>query len=249
MDETRQSLTEKIEMLEQQVVDTVHGATSAVEETVGSVKEVVQDTVRTVKDSVQETVDTVKDTFDLQSQVRRRPWTMLAAAAAIGYVGGRLIPASRADRGWQWDTGTSRSFSPEPASFRETPSESYSPPARGTTNGIHRSATQTAEQPGLLASVEQTFHKEISQLKGLAVGALLGVVRDLVTASVPKPLEQQVSDLINGITTKLGGQPIQERLVSEEWVNETMGHGEPAGESCCETSSAEQLGSRAARRA
>src|SRR5262245_52369843 len=56
MEQTRSALTAKVELLEHQVVETVHGATAAVSETVGNVKDVVQETVQTVKDSVHETV-------------------------------------------------------------------------------------------------------------------------------------------------------------------------------------------------
>ena len=80
MDETRTAMTDKIETLEQQVVDTVQAASAAVSET-----------VQTVKDSVHETVETVKDTFDLPRQVERRPWTMMAGATALGYLGGYLL--------------------------------------------------------------------------------------------------------------------------------------------------------------
>ena len=90
MDETRSALSDKVELLEQQVVETMHGATTAVADTVDNVKEVVHDTVQTVKDSVQETMDSVKNTLDVQRQVEQRPWIMMAGATAIGFLGGCL---------------------------------------------------------------------------------------------------------------------------------------------------------------
>jgi hypothetical protein len=79
MEETRTSLTEKIEQLEKQVAETVHGAASAVTETVENVKE-----------SVKETVDTVKDAFNLSHQVERHPWAMFGGSVALGYLGAVL---------------------------------------------------------------------------------------------------------------------------------------------------------------
>src|SRR4051794_29513643 len=95
MDETRTALTDKLELLEQQVVGTVQDATSAVAETVGTVKQAVQDTVQSVKETVHETVESVKETFDLKNQVERRPWMMVAGATALGFLGGYLLGGGR----------------------------------------------------------------------------------------------------------------------------------------------------------
>src|SRR5262245_55877302 len=88
MEETRASLTEKLETLEHQVVGTVQGATSAVTETVENVKEAVAETVETVKGTVRETVETVKETFDLSRQVDRHPWLMVGGSVALGFLCG-----------------------------------------------------------------------------------------------------------------------------------------------------------------
>src|SRR5438105_8802525 len=102
MEDTRTSLTEKLETLEKKVASTVESATSNVAETVEAVKETVQETVSTVKDTVQDTVCTVKstvregvgavkDAFDICGHVERHPWVMLGGSIAVGYVLGRLL--------------------------------------------------------------------------------------------------------------------------------------------------------------
>src|SRR5438132_737937 len=91
MDETRAALSEKLEMLENQVVGTVQEATTSVQETVETVKDAVEDTVHTVRESVRETVEAVKDTFDLQQQVQRHPWIMIAGATTLGFLSARLL--------------------------------------------------------------------------------------------------------------------------------------------------------------
>src|SRR5437879_565808 len=88
--ETRASLAEKLETLEQQVVGTVQSATTAVTDTVESVKDAVQQTVEMAKESVTNTVEAVKDTFDLPRQVREHPWIMFAGSAAVGFAAGHL---------------------------------------------------------------------------------------------------------------------------------------------------------------
>src|SRR5262249_44007838 len=102
MAETRAALTEKLETLENQVVETVQGATSVVADTVDSVKDVVQTTVETVKgsvetvkESVQQTVENVKQTLDVNRQVQEHPWLMFGGSVAVGFLAGYLVEQSR----------------------------------------------------------------------------------------------------------------------------------------------------------
>src|SRR5262249_47659347 len=103
MEETRTSLTEKLETLEEQVVgagkDTssaVTGTAGAVKDTVSTVKDSVQDTVSTVKDTVTETVTAVKDTvqegvetvkswLDLKAHTEKHPWMVMGGSVLLGY--------------------------------------------------------------------------------------------------------------------------------------------------------------------
>ena len=223
MDDTRTALTDKLEVLEQQVKDTVQGASSAVTETVGSVQDMVQDTVQTVKDSMHETVESVKDTLNIKNQVDRRPWTMLAGATALGFLGGYLLPG----RGSGQARGSSRGASSAPAVRAQPawarngmPAEQHAV-ADERTNGRDAAANSAPDEPGWIANLGDTFQAEISQLKGLAIGTLLGIVRDIVVESVSEPLERQVEEVINGITVKLGGQLIRDRILPERSESES----------------------------
>src|ERR1700690_3562076 len=95
MDETRTALNDKIATLEQQVVDTVQGASAGVMETVEVLKDAVQDTVQTVRDSVDDTVESVRDTFSIEKQMARRPWTVLAIEAGLGFAAGYIATPPR----------------------------------------------------------------------------------------------------------------------------------------------------------
>jgi len=88
MNETRQSLTDKVAALEQQVVGTIHDATSAVHETVSTVKTAFKDTVGAVTGSVSTVSQGVKDAFDIRSHIRANPWPIIAGAALSGFVTG-----------------------------------------------------------------------------------------------------------------------------------------------------------------
>jgi hypothetical protein len=199
MEETRASLTEKLETLECQMTETVQGAKDAVTNTVQGTKDAVNDTVTTVKDAVHDAVETVKDSLDVRAQVDRHPWVMFGASIAAGYVGARLL-----DRLEFPANGERRSDS-----FRPIASESREPEfaeARFHGNGEEARA---GRGPSRLSSLARQFEPEIAKLKGLALGAAMGLVRDVVAGSVPPQMQPQVSEVLNSITVKLGGEPIR----------------------------------------
>ena len=103
MEETRESLTEKVSLLEHQVVDKLQSATDAVQDTVQSVRSAVQDTVAAVTDTVKSSVESVsdgmKEALDVKKHVREYPWAMVGGAAAAGFVTGLLVFRSEQSRG------------------------------------------------------------------------------------------------------------------------------------------------------
>lgn len=208
MDETRTNLTDKLEMLENQVVETVQGTQQAVAETVETVKDAVQDTVQSVKDSVNDTVAGVKDTFDLRRHVNERPWTMMAGATVLGFLGGKLFGKNPKSEKALWQSfapgapsvGLAAPGSPGPREYHNgAPSNGKQPSA---------SPAEKEAGPSFLGQFGHAFHQEIDQMKKLAIGTLLGVVRDMVAKNVPGPVEKKVSEVIDGLTAKLGGEPV-----------------------------------------
>jgi hypothetical protein len=210
MEETRASLSDKLETLEEQVVGTVQQATCAVTETVENVKEAVQDTVETVKGSVSDTVETVRETFDLGRQVERHPCAMFFGSIAVGFVAGYFLDRSqRRPRGplkgnGHGPTGPSplaailardggkpegRRYLP---SFRE---ENVSPSA-------------APAEHSWLERISDQFAPEINKLKGLAIGSLVGLVRETVTSSMNQEIATHLREIIDSMTTKLGGHPV-----------------------------------------
>jgi ElaB/YqjD/DUF883 family membrane-anchored ribosome-binding protein len=208
MQDTRSSLADKLETLEQQVVDTVQTATNAVSETMESVKDVVHDTV----ESVQNTVTTVKDSFDISAHVDRHPWAMLAGSVALGYLGGYLLPRSAR-------APANNRLPDRSATERNGHHESFEKPAGEpvgnyqTRENNHRSAEKPAAEPALepsrFSEVVAMFGPEIGKLKGLAIGTLVGLVRDVVAQAVPAQLGAQLVDVLNSVTTKIGGEVIR----------------------------------------
>jgi len=199
MHETRSALTEKLETLEHHVVDTVAEAQSAVVETVENVKEAVQETVDVVKGSVQEGVESVRKAFDLPHQVSEYPWLFVGGSVALGFLCGRMM--HREDH-----------YRPGFASSdgRQTNGASgYTP--RGFVAETNRPRTP---EHNWLSSLAESFSGEIDKVKSLAIGMGIGAVRDMITQAVPDQLRPRLTEIMNDITAKMGGETIREPILS-----------------------------------
>jgi ElaB/YqjD/DUF883 family membrane-anchored ribosome-binding protein len=203
MEETRASLTEKLEALESQVAGTVQSTTEAVTETVEAVKETVENVTETVK----ETAHSVAETFNLKRQVERHPWGMLGGSVAVGCLAGYFLsgkPHRQAERnGYPEEdfSGTAAYFSPAAAEGATRPQPEPCTPA-----------VPEREQEGQKSWVWDT----VGRLKGLAIGTLMGVVRDLASRALPESLQPRIAEEIDHLTTSLGGEPIHGHLLPEE---------------------------------
>jgi ElaB/YqjD/DUF883 family membrane-anchored ribosome-binding protein len=214
MEAQRASLAEKLDTLENKIVRTVDDAREAVAETVQTVKESVQSSVETVKDTVSSSVETVKETLDVRLQVQRHPWAMFGGSVALGFVAGwALNHAMRSSRG----SGVSLGFAGSAqGGFREEArSAATFTGARPSSTLPAASAPPAPRRPSWLDEVTQTFAPEMKKLKGLAIGAAMSVVRDLVTQSIPEQLRPQLDELVNNVTSKLGGEPMQGHLLDQ----------------------------------
>jgi hypothetical protein len=195
MDETRASMSEKMETLEQRVVDTAHDAADAAGHTVDN-----------VKGAVHETVQNVKDAFDVRLQVARHPWAMVGGSVALGYLGGYLLFRKREAQPW----ATSQPAVPD------------NPKSPANHNGVVKDTRFQEEafgkkpvanahahaDPSWLGRVHHRFEPEINKAKGLAIGMVLGVARDVIAQAVPDLFKAGLVDVIDGVTVELGGEPL-----------------------------------------
>ncbi|HXH13028.1 MAG TPA: hypothetical protein VNP04_25060 [Alphaproteobacteria bacterium] len=100
IEETRAAMTEKIEMIEERVHETMEGTKSTidhvmenvqqVQETIEKAKSTVDNIIDTIKYTMDETLERVKHTTDLIEQVNQNPWIMFSSAIMVGYVLGSL---------------------------------------------------------------------------------------------------------------------------------------------------------------
>jgi len=244
METTRADLADKLSALESQVTGTVQAATDAVEttkeavtgtveavsNTVETVKDTVQDTVEAVTDKVsetigsvteqfQETVKSVAETFNVKLQCERHPWAVFGGAVAVGALGGFLLGGSKSA------AGPSRSRDGFPAGYRsggESQAETSPPRAEQRSGGSVAGSVASAAGSalgGVAGSVGSAlggvFGEQLSHLKGLAIGAMMGVVRDLAARSLPDNIKGRVTEEVDKITRSLGGEPIQGSILPE----------------------------------
>jgi len=225
MEATRNDLSDKLDKLEKQGVNTVQEATSTVAEAVHGAKEVVEnvkDTVEgavegvkgtvenvtgavggavegvketfsgaaeTVKETFQNAAEGVREAFDLPKQVDRHPWLMMGGAVAVGFAAGKLL--DYAPEAMEAVQGAAQSSGRLAESF-------------GATAGAAASAAG-----GWMAALEKAFGPEINKVKELALGALVGVARDLAVQAAPPTMAKQVGEIFDSFTSKLGGKPVE----------------------------------------
>jgi hypothetical protein len=207
MEQTRASLTEKLEALENQVVGTVQGATSAVADTVETIKEAAQETVGTVKETVQGTVDTVRETFDMKLQFQRRPWIMLGGSVLLGYLAGSMIDGKR-----RRHPQPANGF-PPPGGFPGVLASSMEPPRPlSESNG---SSSRQRPASGLGHKLSEALQPELDKLKELAIGALIGIVRDVTAKSIDGELGDQLRQTFDNVTERLGGRTFKQPILPE----------------------------------
>jgi len=218
MEETRTHLTEKLEALENQVAEKVQPVAAAVErateaaaeivenvkETVHNVTDKVEEAVHTVTDKVEATVNRVSSVFNLSEQTRHYPWVTLGLALTAGCMFGTTL-ARRSRLGWQEAL----------ASAGPAPKHS-----KGFGNGkTHHRAESESERRGRRsepARREGWFSEELGRLKELALGALMGALRDLTRQSIPGVVGARLADEIDRVTARFGAQPIREPVLREE---------------------------------
>ena len=190
----------------------VESVKDSVEGTVESVKGAVEGTVDSVNQSMRDTVESVKQTFDLPRQVDRHPWLMMGGAVAAGFVAGKLLTHAPA---------VTRTAGRMASSLRPTAQRFTS--AAASTAGAVGAAASTAGS--WLNTLESMFGPELKQVKELAIGSLLGMVRDAAVQAAPEPMREQVREIIDGFTSKLGGKPVEGPVLGPRPPAEEMADG------------------------
>ncbi len=170
MTETKSHLSDKLDSLEHQVSDTVQSTGSAVNDTVAA----VQKTVDSVTGAVQHAAQSVSNALDVRRQLDRHPWLVLGGAVLVGYFASELLAG---------------------AAKRTEPSPEAAPrrgPSAGNGGNNHRQpviANAATSVP--LTSAHESGLKSSSWhlVSGMASGALLGIMQEVVARAVPQVID------------------------------------------------------------
>jgi len=195
MGQTRAALTEKLETLETKVVGAVGTTTDTVSQTVHEVGATVRDTAQDVRATLHETMASVRDALDVTHQVKEHPWLMVGGSVLAGYVGGVVLD--------NLERGHMPSLPHLPvAAERLLPSDAEVRGRMESRAPAHRTGSS------FFQSLAESFAPELDKLKRTAVSMALGVVRDKINESMPPQVREHVNEMMNRVTTKLGGQPV-----------------------------------------
>ncbi|HZU37429.1 MAG TPA: hypothetical protein VFA18_16005 [Gemmataceae bacterium] len=188
IDVTRSSLTEKLETLECQVKGTMEEARSTVEDTLQTARCTVENTMESVRSTVDHTVAAVKRTFDVRLQTEQHPWPMVGGSVVAGFVAGVLV-------------GRQLMATHERQPNLSRVNEPFVPPPSRP--------EPAAQGPSWVERMAAPFQSEIQEVKSLAVSTLFGVIRDLAKQAIPPNFHGQVEHIMNDLTTKFGGKPVE----------------------------------------
>jgi len=206
MERTRESITEKVAALENQVIGTIQTATDTVSDTVNAVKETistatgsVSDTVNAVKDTISaapsavretihDTIESVKDSvrsFSITGCISNNPGAALTTSILGGFLTGYLTGSrSIMARGRR---------APAPMGYAGTerePQSLYNGPA----------APSRREEPGFFGNLFQMASQEIQKIAEQAMNTAIASLKSNVETKVPDFVEQAVSGLTDRIS-------------------------------------------------
>ena len=215
--DTRTSMTEKLEMLEERVQETIEGARTTVEDIVGNVKGTVDTTVEIVKDTVDDTVEKVKRTFDFQYQVDRHPWLMFGGAILVGLTLGSMGRRRSMQSSSQTDGAAMESARERLGGYPEV-SRASQPQQEGVWAGLRH---QMRNETGVLLSATLTGLTEM----------LRGTLREALPRLTPY-LEQKGTRPTGGVEHQSSqpsdpNSPVMGRAASSPGVSRST---EPTGE-------------------
>lgn len=176
MFQTRESLTEKVVALENQVVGTAQSITETVSGTVEAVKSFVSTAPETVSETVKQAAEAVKErvmeTFDISGHVRRNPWAAVGASAALGCAVGYLA--------------SGRGISSVAATMSEASADgsAYAPPSYAPAYAA------APRQPGVFDELVAMLGGKLKDLAQTALESASAAVKESIQTRVPQIVDQ-----------------------------------------------------------
>lgn len=164
MAHTRESITEKVAALENQVIGTAQSVTSAVSDTVETVKSLVS----SAPEKAKEAVAAIREQLDVTGCIRRNPGTSLGVSAGVGFLVGYLLGGGRRPM----STTVEAAYQPAVSS---------APPAKGPS------------EPGVFDELIGMVGAEAKRLVHEAITSTSAALKENIHTGVPKLVDSAVS--------------------------------------------------------
>ncbi|MBA4189590.1 MAG: hypothetical protein C0467_16515 [Planctomycetaceae bacterium] len=172
MVQTRESLTEKVNALENQVVGSVKTAADTLTGTVDAVKTLMDTAPAAVGDSMKQAAsamgDKVKEVFDIRGHLQGHPWTSVSVSAGLGFIAGLLLFRAR-----------SEAIPAAPVATAYTPPAAAAAPVSAPTG------------PGLVDDLLAMVGRKVKELAETAIDSASTAANQTVRDTVPKLLESE----------------------------------------------------------
>jgi ElaB/YqjD/DUF883 family membrane-anchored ribosome-binding protein len=180
-------ISEEMEQTRSSLAEKLDALQDKVEGTV----EDVQSTVSGVVEGVKDTAENVKESLNVARHVERRPWLMMGGAFTLGYLGGWMLGPSRRE--------PSERFTDKSAGM-------YS---RGTVESTAPAdEDEWAEDEHAEEESDGILHAGLQMVKGLALGTVMGVLREMATRSLPSNMAPDALNIVDDLSAKLGAKPV-----------------------------------------
>jgi hypothetical protein len=143
-----------------------HSVRQDIENTHAAMAEKLEILEECARETVEGAKATVKHTIDVHYQVDRHPWKMVGASILVGYMLGRVTSGGSA----------SSQIDGQRILILDTP----------VVTGVSSTSPKQIEQePELSRGILEQYKEELAIIKVAAIGAVVGVVRDLIKQAVP----------------------------------------------------------------
>lgn len=180
MQDTRNSITEKVAALETQVLGTVQNAADTLTGTVDAVKAFVENAPDTVKQSVESATASLRETFDISAKVRDNPWAAVGVAAAAGALVGWLTAGGK--------SAPEPSATPTAAVPPQPAASAYSTPSPAP-------APARSSEPGPFDAILGMVVARLRTVAEAAIDSATQAATQAVTERVPKLIDTAAEHL------------------------------------------------------
>jgi len=194
MAQTRDALTEKVALLENQVLGNIQSVTDGVSEAVDAVKEAVTAAPTAVSDTVKQTVEAVKDSvrsIDVTGCIRDNPGAALGTSVLGGFLFGMMLGGGR--------------------SRRSVPAAPFTPqPVAAESGGWHL--------PGFVDDLFGMVGRELKQVAETALASAMASLKENIGTAVPTLVETAVHRVTDAATQANGSNGGANRVHGQDYA-------------------------------